>query len=147
MNARERFERTRPAITRLDEVKHLIMFGGEDWKPPTIKTRHETSDPTAQKAIYNVDILADKLDALRAEERELEDFIGTTLAIIEGVRLGFGEIYATLLDHRYIDGWTFERIHKETGVAKSTAHGLIDIACDWIDSVGVSRLLVGNTEI
>ena len=94
-----------------------------------------------------VDELADKLEALRAEERELLQFIGDSLAIIAAVKQGFGEIYANLLEWRYIDGWTFMRIHKEKGLPRSTCYNLVDIAFDWIDSVGVSRLLRGQTDV
>lgn len=147
MNARERFEQTRVACKRLNDVKALIMYDCDDWKPPQVKAKTDKSDPTANHAIYAVDVLADKLAALRAEETELEDFIGTSLAVIDGVRRGFGEIYANLLDWRYIDGRTWTEIHDEHGIAKSTGHYLLGIAFDWIDSVGVSRLLQGYLEV
>lgn len=147
MNAKQRFERTRDAIPRLDDVKALLMFDGEDWKPEGVRTHGETSDPTASRAIYNVDENAEKLESLRREERELEQLIGESLAIIEGVREGFGEIYAILLDHRYIDGWTWARIYDEYGIKRPMGNYLLNIAFDWIDSVGVSRLLKGDAEV
>lgn len=147
MDARERFEATRRAVPRLDEIKLLLMYGGDDWKPPTIKAHNETSDPTASRAIYAVDELADKLDALRAEERELEDLIGETLVIIAAVREGFGEIYGNLLDWHYIDGQTWTEISDDTDIKRSTCYYLRDIAFDWIDSVGVSRLLRGEVDV
>ena len=144
--AKERFEATRKAIERLADVQALLMTDGEDWQPPTIG-KVGNSDPTASKAIHNVDELADKLQALRQEETELLDFIGTTLAIIEGVRNGFGEKYATLLDHRYIDGWTWQRMDDELGIKRTTGHNLLDVAFYWIDSIGVSRILQGVLEV
>lgn len=147
MSARARFELTRDYVRRLHEIKLLIMYGCDDWKPPRVKARHEMSDPTANRAVYNVDELGEKLDALRQEEAELEEFIGTSLAIIHAVRKGFGEVYANLLEWRYIDGWKWKRIHEEKGITRNVGYYLLNIAFDWIDSVGVSRLLRGENEL
>ena len=145
--ARERFELTREHIKRLNEIKLLLMYGCDDWKPPNVGKTAETSDPTANQAIRNVDVLEEKVKALRAEEAELEDYIGVSLAIIAGVKAGFGEIYGYLLEWRYIDGWSWERIKKDKGIKRHAGYDLLDIAFDWIDSVGVSRLLKGDIEI
>lgn len=147
IDAKTRFKETAKAVNRLNEIKWLLMYNGDDWKPESVKAAHETSDPTALKAIYNVDELADKLTALRQEERELEQFIGESLAIISAVRDGFGEIYASLLDWRYIERWTWKRIYSDYGIPKSTGHYLLNIAFDWIDSIGVSRLLRGQVDL
>ena len=147
MSARDRFELTRDYVRRLHEIKLLIMYGCDDWKPPRVKARHEMSDPTANKAVYNVDELGPKLDALRREEAELTEFIGVSLAIIQGVKVGFGEIYANLLEWRYIDCLTWRVIHDDHGITKSTGHYLLGIAFDWIDSVGISRLLKGEVDV
>lgn len=147
MNAKERFERTRKAITRLDEIKLLIMYGCDDWKPPDVPNRHQTSDPTALQAIYRVDELGEKLAALRFEEAELESFIGETLAILHAVNTGFGEIYALLLERRYVDGQTWQEIYDDTGIKKSKGHYLLNIVFDWIDSVGMARILGGKYEL
>lgn len=147
MDAKSRFEATRNAIKRLDEVHLLLMYDCDDWKPPTIRTKSDKSDPTANQAIYHVDELSDKLEALRREESELLQLIGDTLAIIEAVREGFGEIYANLLEWRYIDGWTVKQIAEEKKLNRTYCYQLVDIAFDWIDSVGVSRLLSGQHEL
>lgn len=147
MNARERFEATRRAIPRLHDVQLAIMYECDDWKPPAIKAHTQTADPTASRAIYRVDELSEKLDALRAEERELTQLIGETLAIIEAVRDGFGEIYANLLDWHYIDGMKWAQISKDKEINRTYCYQLVDIAFDWIDSVGVSKLLRGHTEL
>ena len=146
MGARERFEQTRKAIERLDYVHALLMSGGEDWQPANVG-KSGTSDPTAARAIKNVDELAEKLEALRQEETELTDFIGVSLAIIEGVRDGFGEIYANLLEWHYIDGQTWTQISKDKKLNRTYCYQLVDVAFDWIDSVGVSRLIRGETEV
>lgn len=147
MNARERFEKTRRSIKRLNEVKSLIMLGGDDWRPPHIKAKTDASDPTANTAIYRVDVAGDMLDELRREESELENFIGVSLALIAAVRVGFGEIYAYLLEWRYIDGLTWKQVHEEHGTLCAAGKYLVGIAFDWIDSVGVSRLLNDDYEV
>ena len=155
MDVRERFERTRKAVVRLDEVKALIMYDCDDWKPPGIKAPTETSDPTASRAIYTVDELCVKLEALRAEERELEQLIGESLAIIGAVRAGLGDKYADVLDARYIDGdkWQdiadrFESSHENKDTVKPrTVQNWAQVAFDWVDSVGVSRLLRGEVDV
>ena len=147
MDARERFKATRAAVTRLHDVQLLLMYNGDDWRPEGVRAAHETSDPTAQQAIRNVDELAEKLEALRREEQELTDLIGESLAIIEGVRTGFGEVYANLLEWRSIDLLTWSDIHEQHGIPRSSGHYLLGIAYDWIDSVGVSRLLRGEVDV
>ena len=155
MNARERFEATRKAVKRLAEVQALIMYDCDDWKPPGVKARHETSDPTANRAIYNVDELAEKLAALRAEESELIALIGESGEIICAVRAGFGDKYADVLEARYIDceKWQtiaddYESNHKgKNKVNQRTVQNWAQVAFDWIDSVGVSRLLRGEVDV
>lgn len=151
MDARERFKATRRAVSRLNEVHLLLMNECDDWKPPTVKTRTDKSDPTADRAIYNVDELGEKLEALRNEERELTDLIGTSLAIIEAVRVGFSEQYADWLEWRYIDLWTWEQFADKLGIESKKAREKVRYWCgvtfDWIDSVGVSRLLCGEVDV
>lgn len=142
MTARERFVQTRQAVIELNNIKALIMSDGDDWKPPGVKV-HAVSDPTASRAIRNVDEWGEQLAELRKREAELEYFIGMTLQIIEAVRIGLGAEYADLLDQRYIDCLTW----KQMDVSKSTGKMKVAIAFDWIDSVGVSRLLKGEHEV
>lgn len=144
--ARERFERTRDAVGRLDEVHALIMTGCDDWHPDSGKGSG-LSDPTANRAIRNVDVLADKLEALKAEEQELTRLIGDSLVIIQAVRDGLGEEYGDVLEARYIDCWQWQRVLDEYGVARSLGNYMLGIAFDWIDSVGVARLMRGEYEL
>lgn len=146
MTARERFERTRDAVRRLDDVHALIMSGCDDWHPDGGKGAG-IGDPTANRAIRNVDVLADKLDALRAEERELTSLIGDSLVIIEGVRRGLGERYGDVLEARYIDCWEWATVTAHYEIPKSTGGYMLGIAFDWIDSVGVARLMRGEYEV
>ena len=147
MDAKTRFERTRAAVQRLNEVHALLMYDGDDWKPEDVRTSTNASDPTASRAIYAVDELAEKLNALRAEERELIDLIGESGTIIAAVRKGFGTPYGNLLEWRYIDCYTWRRIHDDYGITRDCGRYLLDVAFDWIDSVGVSKLLRGQTEL
>ena len=147
MNAHERFERTRRSVARLNEVKLLIMYGCDDWRPAHIRAKTDKPDPTANEAMHRVDVLGEQLDELKREQDELESFIGVTLTIIAQVRAGFGEIYANLLEWHYIDGRTWTNISEDTGIKRSTCYYLVDIAFDWVDSVGVSRLLKSDYEI
>ena len=146
MTARDRFVETRKAVVELDSIQALIMSDGDDWKPPGVHV-HGVSDPTANRAIRNVDEWNDKLAELRKREQELLNFIGVSLGIIEGVRKGFGEIYANLLDWRYIDGLTWKQIHEGYGIITTSGQYLVRIAFDWIDSVGISRLLNEDYEV
>lgn len=147
MNAHERFERTRRSVARLNEVKLLIMYGCDDWRPAHIRAKTDKPDPTANEAMHRVDVLGEQLDELKREQDELESFIGVTLTIIAQIRAGFGEIYANLLEWHYIDGHTWTNISEDTGIKRSTCYYLRDIACDWVDSVGVSKLLKGDIEL
>lgn len=142
MTARDRFVQTRQAVIELDNIKALIMTDGDDWKPPGVKV-HAVSDPTASRAIRNVDEWGEQLAELRKRESELEYFIGVSLQIIEAVRSGLGSDYADILDARYIDCLTW----KQMDVAKSTGKMKVAIAFDWIDSIGISRLLREDYEV
>ena len=146
MSARERFVQTRQAVIELNNIKALIMSDGDDWKPPGVKV-HAVSDPTASRAIRNVDEWGEQLAELRKRESELEHFIGVSLAIIEAVRDGLGETYAQLLDARYIDDEPWAHIQERLNINKKRGSDLLNIAFDWIDSVGVSRLLRKDYEI
>ena len=147
MTARDRFTATYRAVIELNNIKALIASDGDDWKPPGVHAPG-VSDPTASRAIRNVDYWGVKLEELRKRETELEDFIGVTLAIIEAVRAGLGHDYADILDQRYIDGfaWRDVTLNGEV-VPRSTGKRKVAIAFDWIDSVGISRLLKGEYEV
>lgn len=147
MAARERFVKTREAVMELAQVQALIMTDGDDWKP---EGAHSSgiSDPTANRAAYNVDTWQDKLIELRGRESELQAFIGLSLRIIESVREGLGDDYASILEQRYIDCYPWrwvtvgaKQVVKRTGIQK------VNVAFDWIDSMGLTRILNGDTEI
>lgn len=146
MGARERFVQTRDAVVELATIRATIEVGGEEWRPADVR-KPGTSDPTAAKAIRNVDEWDAQLAELRKREAELVNIISTTQDIVRAVGEGFGEVYAMLLEHRYIDVWTWHDIHERSGITRQYGHYLIGIAFDWIDSVGISRLLKDDYEV
>lgn len=146
-SARERFKQVKRAVARLHEVQLMIMNDCDDWRPPSVKARRALADPTASAAIRHVDELEGKLLALRAEETELIDFIGEALVIIQAVRDGLGDKYANLLEWRYIDGLSLDRVRDEYQIPKTTGQRITNIAFDWIDSIGLARILAGDLEI
>ena len=148
MTARERFIRTRKAIIELDTIKARLMESGEDWQPEQVRVSGTLSDPTALQATYNVDVLGDVLDGLRKRESELEDFIGVTLMLIARVADGLGKEYAQILDQRYIDGlpWKYVTVNG-VGISTATGKRKVNVAFDWIDSIGVERLERGYYDL
>jgi hypothetical protein len=144
---RDRFIQTRSAVTELIIIKAQLEEMGDDWKPETVKGGG-ISNPTESRAIYELDVLADMLEQLKTRERELIGFIGTTLAIIDGVRRGLGNEYAEILDQRYIGGlkWADVRIDGEP-ISPRTGRYKLGIAFDWIDSLGLAAILKGDYEL
>ena len=145
--AKERFEQVKKAVARLHEVQMAIMNECDDWRPSSASSKHAISDPTANRAIRYVDEIEARLATLRAEESELTDFIGDTLVIIQAVRDGLGVKYGDVLEWRYIDCESWGYIRREYDVKKITGYRQICIAFDWIDSLGVTRILAGDYEI
>ena len=147
MLARQRFEETRRAVLRLDEIHWAIMNNCEEWKPDAPHAHTGTSDPTARQAIYTVETLAGKLEQLHREEHELTAFIGQSLVLIESVRKGLGERYAYLLEARYIDLLDWPTITSDSGIVRQNGNYSIRVAFDWMDSIGEQRLARGQFEI
>lgn len=129
------------------DVQIAIMNDCDEWRPPSVSSKHAISDPTASAAIRRVDEIDGRLAALRAEEAELIDLIGETLAIIQAVRDGLGDKYADVLEWRFIDCVAWACIHDEHGLAKQTGRDRISVAFDWIDSIGITRILADDLEI
>ena len=131
----------------MHEVQLMIMNDCDEWRPPSVSSRHSTPDPTANAAIRHVDELEEKLKALREEETELIDMIGEALVIIQAVRDGLGNKFADVLEWRYIDCLSWGKINRMYDVPKRTGHDRLNIAFDWIDSIGITRILAGDLEI
>ena len=146
-SAKVRFEQVKQAVARLHDVQIMIMNDCDEWRPPSVFSRSALPDPTANAAIRNVDELEGKLKALRAEESELKDFIGEALVIIRAVRDGLGDKYADVIEWRYIDCLSWKYIRDTFDVRKRTGHDRINIAFDWIDSMGITRILAGDLEL
>ena len=146
-SAKERFEHVRLAVARLHEVQIMIMNDCDEWRPPSVSSRHSTPDPTASAAIRRVDELEGKLKALREEENDLIEIIGESLVIIRAVRDGLGDKYADVIEWRYIDCMSWDYIKDEYDVTRQTCRNWMNIAFDWIDSIGVTRIMAGDLEI
>ena len=146
-NAKTRFEQTKKAVARLHEVQMMIMNDCDEWRPPSVSSKHTISDPTANAAIRHVDEIEGKLATLRAEETELIDFIGEALVIIQAVRDGLGAKFGDLLEWRYIDCVSWGYIRREYDVIRRTGNRNLNIAFDWIDSLGITRILAGDYDL
>ena len=133
MSARDRFVRIRKAVVQLATVQALISTCGDDWQPDTVG-RSGFGDPTANRAIMNVDVWGVRLEELRAEEQELLEIIGNGLKDIELVRACLSDMHASILDQRYIDGlrwrdveYNGKRVKLSTGKLKvAEAFGFLD---------------------
>ena len=147
MTARDRFVLTRKYVIELDAIKAKLSEHGEDWRPEGVKA-NEVSDPTGNQAAYNIDVLGDVLEQLRNREEELETFIGQTLGLIHHVAIGLGYEYAVILDQRYIDGleWSDVMVNGR-GISRQTGNRKVSIAFDWIDSLGMTKILAGDYEL
>ena len=137
----------REAVIELHRVQLSLSEDCDDWRPDTIG-RGSGGDPTAAAAIYRVDVLGAKRDALRAQESDLIDEIGEAGTVIEAVRDSLGDRYADTLDQRYIDLRSWDEIEVDgEEVPKSTSVWRVDVACDWIDSIGWHAVLSGVREV
>ena len=124
----------------------MMFFEAFNLNAAGINLKAKKTKETKVEAIYIEKISVTAPDG-NGEEHELEAFIGETLAIIEAVRDGFGEIYANLLEWHYIDGQKWTQISNARGINRTYCYQLVDIAFDWIDSVSVSRLLKGEMDV
>lgn len=125
----------------------LIMYDLDDWTPEGVKSASETSDPTASRAIHNVDERYELMRDLKREQFELQDLIATSGEIIDKVKGHFVEKYGVVLELRYIDCHTWTDIADAFDASERTMRDWAQRACDWVDSIGVSRLLGGQYEI
>ena len=147
MSARDRFVLTRQYIVELAIIQARIMNDGDEWQPPKVHASGN-ADPTASRAIHNVDEWGAELKELREREEWLLEFIGFTGEIIEGVRNGLGQKYADVLEQRYIDGYAWHDVvlDGET-VNKRTGQRIMNVAFDWIDSVGMADVAGGVYDV
>lgn len=144
---RDRFAQTREAVIELNEIQALIWSDGDDWHPESGRNPN-TSDPTANRAVRNVDEWESRLIELRKREAWLIDFIGLSLGIIEGIRAGLGEEYAAIIEQRYIDCRSWRDVEVDgKRVALSTGKKKVAIAFDWVDSLGAANVLGGRYEL
>lgn len=81
---------------------------------------------------------------LRAGVAEAERVVGRALRVIEGVRRGIGERYADVLDMRYVDAMPWDEVAQRMGCSERTARRVRDVACDYVDSVGMAGAMRGD---
>lgn len=81
---------------------------------------------------------------LRRRCETAEAIVGLALRVIEGVRLGMGERYAEVLDMRYVDAMPWDEVAERCGCSERTARRVRDVACDYIDSVGLAGAARGE---
>lgn len=135
------------AVIRLHDVQLMIMNDCDDWRPPSVSAHHSIANPTANAAIRHVDETSPMIVALYAEKKDLELFIGESLVIIRAVRNTLGDKYADLLEWRYIDCVSWGYIKDEYDIAKTTGQRMETIAFEWIDSLGITRILAGDLDL
>ena len=143
MSARDRFAETRKAIVELESIRARLSEHGDEWRPEGVHV-NEISDPTANQAVFNVDVLGDELEQLRQREAELTEFVDVSIRLIGHVKVGLGFEYADLLTKRYIDGLPWSQMG---GRSKSTMKRMVSVSFDWIDSLGVTKILRGDYEL
>ena len=80
---------------------------------------------------------------LRRRCETAEAIVGRALRVIEGVRLGMGERYADVLDMRYVDAMPWDEVAQRCGCSERTARRVRDVACDYIDAVGIDGAMDG----
>lgn len=146
MTARDRFVETRKAVVELGAIRARLSEHGEEWRPETVYV-NEISDPTANQAVFNVDVLGDELERLRQREKELAEFVNVSMRLIGHVKIGLGFEYADLLTKRYIDGLSWGQLVAECNRSKSTMKRMASVSFDWIDSLGVTKILRGDYEL
>lgn len=80
---------------------------------------------------------------LRRRCETAEAIVSRALRVIEGVRSGMGERYADVLDMRYVDAMPWDEVAERLGCAERTARRVRDVACDYIDAVGIDGAMDG----
>ena len=81
---------------------------------------------------------------LRRRCETAEAIVGRALRLIAGVRAGMGERYADVLDMRYIDAMPWDEVAQRMGCSERTARRIRDVACDYVDSVGLAGAMRGE---
>lgn len=147
---REMFASCRCAVERLDDIRAELLVGVDAPRHAPGVHASGVPDPTAHDAAYRVDVLARRVAELHVEQDTLLEQIGEAGAVIAGVRAVLGEPYGYVLESYYVDCWCWERVAgesmRECGVSMSvsTAKRRRDVACDWVDAVGVVRAREGR---
>lgn len=141
--ARDYFRHIGRQVDKLNELNRRIMEGEEGIEPIRGKgAKPAISDPTATEAMRHQAALK-AIDGMVQQRNTLIDEIGDALALLSGIRRAIGERYGTVLEHRYIDRWRWERIADELGVTERWARMVEVAACEWVDAHGWGAVVHG----
>lgn len=137
MDAREWFDDVRRAAIALGpaEAELAALYG--PGSPAGVGVRSGSAGDGGMLA------KAMSASRLRDEVAELEHVVGAALKVVAGVRAGMGERYADALELRYIDAMPWDEVAERIGCKRRRAMELRDIACDWVDSVGMACVAGG----
>lgn len=130
MPAREYFASVSNCVRQLNTLDWIIVNDGEIetvHRESDVKPAH--SDPTAAQAMVRVA----RLDYARHARLDLVERIGACGEFIAKVDAVLGNGVGDVLEHRYIDCWTWQRIAEVTGIPERSCYARRDYACDYID--------------
>ena len=138
-NAREYFAHIATLPRRIEDVNSAIVEGGEGLRPRT-GTASGPHDPTAARAIWHMEAI----ERLECELEWMQAEIAEAHRVCVGVSLAMGDNYGSALEMHYIDLLTWDEVAAELGAAKRTCIRWRDVACDWVDAVGIRRAMAGR---
>lgn len=140
-NAREYFEHVSTLPRRIEEVNAAIVEGGEGLRPRPRHGGHSgPHDPTAARAIGHMEAV----ERLEFELESMQAEIAEAHRVCVGVSRAMGDNYGSVLEMYYIDLLTWDEVAAELGAAKRTCIRWRDVACDWVDAVGIPRAKAGQ---
>ena len=144
---RSMFVRTAHLMAELHRVESVITAGVDGIEPRRYDTRHckgETGDPTMSAALFKAEVAVRIYDNAVTRHKELTDWIGDVLHLLDGIGAALGSGYAECLERHYIDGHDWHEIAEDMGCTPRHARRMAGTACDWVDTVGWARACAGQ---
>lgn len=134
MSAREYFDSVAAAVRLHRHAELQLLYG-----PPSGNggggSSSDHSDPVAARALSN--------EAARADLSATETVIGEALERIEGLRGLFGD-KADVIEAHFVDLAPWTDVAADFGVTERTVRRWYDGMCEFADSVGWARVLLGE---